>query len=648
MAKIQVLSSEIANKIAAGEVVQRPLSVVKELVENSIDAGSDNIKIELKNSGLDSIVVTDNGVGMDYEDVKLSLTRHATSKVLNEEDIYKIMTLGFRGEALASISAVSKFSLTTSTDGVEGYKTTKDGDEDQKIEETSFNKGTKVVVKNLFFNTPARYKHLSSPFYELSLIIQYINKSALCNPNIKFELINNYNTIFFTLGDGSVINVMQKIYNSEIAKNILQFENENGHFAVEFYIVKPQHTRSKKNNMHIAVNNRIIKNFAIENMILKGYGQYLHTNQFPIVFLSIKTDYSLIDINIHPSKEQIKISLIEELEKLIVSSISDSLDEQQYISQPKTDTFKYDTFNDNGLNEQENKTIDNMFNDQKILSENKQNYNTNNDNVNTVNEENEKKEIPKAKEEGYKDFFIDLDTKENINNSNLKEQLNDDNINTDSNNDHQTSDKTTLFNNKNYNQNLIENGKFIGFFHKTYILYENEKGIYFVDQHAAQERIKYEQILETFKNKSFNMQRVLIPQIFDYTADEYLLVIDKLDDFKDLGLIFEKFGPNTLRLIEADSIFLKSKNLQKDIRNIINLIINQKNMTFEQLVDEIAIEMACKGSIKAHNFITQYEAENLLSQLSNCKKPYTCPHGRPIIVNIDEYQIKKMFKRVNN
>ncbi len=586
--KIEILPINITNKISAGEVVQRPLSVVKELVENSIDAKSSLIQVDLIDSGLEQIKVYDNGIGMDLDNVKLCLTKHATSKVKDEQDIFNIKTLGFRGEALPSIASISKFNLKTSTDGIVGYELIKNGDEEQKIKEIQKNVGTTITVNNLFFNTPARFKHLSSTFYELSLILQYVNKAALANTNIIFEVTNNGNLVFSSLGDGVIKNVFQKIYNNEVAKNLLEFTKENDDFKVNFHIVKPQITRSKKNNMHISVNNRPIKNMAIENMVISGYGTFLHTNQFPIVYLNINTDPSLIDINIHPTKEQIKISLIKNLEKLIHEGISEALSKEEYISKPQINIES-----STSLNQEEERDIDTFFESSSKIEKTKLDF-----------------EI-KEQEPLYNN--------ESIHESNSNES----------------------------EQTLIKNGKFIGIHHQTYILYENEDGIYFVDQHAAQERIRYEDILGKYSTKKYKFQKILIPQTMDFTSSEYLLVKKILGDLEKLGLKFEEFGPNVLRLVEADTMYLKIDDMKNNIRWIIDTLLKEKKLTYEQIIDEIAISIACKGSIKAHDYITPDDAKLLLGDLSKCKQPYTCPHGRPIIVNIGNYELEKMFKRVS-
>lgn len=646
--KIEILSTEISNKIAAGEVVQRPLSVVKELVENSIDAQSTHIKVILKNSGLDEIQIQDNGIGMNYENVSICLLRHATSKIKEEEDIYNIGTLGFRGEALPSIAAVSKFKLLTSTDGKIGYELIKEGDDPQLLTEVSANKGTQITVTNLFYNTPARFKHLSSTFYELSLIIQYINKAALTNPHVKLELINNDNNIFMSLGDGSIKNVMHKIYNNDIAKNILNFQKENDDFSVDFYIVKPQHTRSKKNNIHIGVNGRIIRNLAIENMIIKGYGQYLHTGQFPIAYINITTESSLIDINIHPTKEQIKIALINKLEELIVKSIKEQLNKEEYISYGEVKQENTLMEEANTLKGKEISLLDKLFADkQEDFSTPKKEVNTpkyeqkeetytdSEKKVNQTESFNEQEEMNEyEKEVLVEDVLQEGESiKEPVTSNNLLNENNEQNINTN-------VEKEKL------EQTLIQGGVFIGIHHKTYIMYENETGLFLIDQHAAQERINYEKILKTLSTKEYKIQKVLLPIMFELTQDEMLLIEDNLDKFKELGLVFEKFGHNFIRLVEVDSSYLKVDNMKQQIRWIIDTISNETKLEYSQIVDEIAISMACKASIKAHQYITAEDAKQLLTELSACHEPYTCPHGRPVIVALTNYQIQKMFKRV--
>lgn len=588
MHKINILSDEITNKIAAGEVVQRPLSVVKELIENSIDAKSSFIKIDLSNSGIDEIKITDNGIGLDKKNLKLSVIRHATSKVLTEEDIYKIATLGFRGEALSSIAAVSKLSIISSTDGTKGYKLYFTDNKVVIVDHAS-NKGSEITVSNLFYNTPARFKHLSSTFYELSLIIKYVNKISLTNPKINFSLYNNDSLLFSTIGDGEIKNIFLKIYSKNVAKNLISFRKKNEHFNVDFHIVKADETRSRKDHIHIAVNDRIIKNINIENMIIQAYGKFLHTNQYPIVFINIKCDYSLVDINIHPTKEQIKISMLDKLEFLITEGIKQELMQEEYISYPTYENIKVE----NHLTKDEDNALNDLFSKEQIelnYSNNEKNEDTK---IHNILEEENSTYIPQKK------------------------------------------------------HNIIPGAKFLCFFHLTYILFENEKGLFLIDQHAAQERIRYEMIYQQFKSRNFIFNKMLIPTLLEFSAQEYSKVIKKLDNLKELGIILEEFGLNTLRVTEVDSWYMKLKKPKIDILNIINLTLESEKITYESYLEDLIIMMACRSSIKANQYITENDASALLEQLNQCEVPYTCPHGRPIIISLTPYEIEKMFKRIS-
>lgn len=617
--RIKVLTEDIANKIAAGEVVQRPLSVVKELVENSIDAGSTQIIVKLQNSGLDLIEVKDNGIGMDLENVELCLVRHATSKILSEADIYKIMTLGFRGEALASIASVSKFKLITSTNGIDGYQLEKNGAKSQEISSSPANQGTIIQVANLFFNTPARFKYLSSTFYELSLIITFMHKVALANPEIKFELSNDTNKIFTTMGDNNIKNIFQQIYSTQIAEKLITVEAENDDFKIEANLVKPEISRSRKTNIHIAINDRIIKNFLIENMIIKGYGKLLHTNQYPICYLKITVDYGLVDVNIHPSKEQVRISMLDQLEKLVVATIAEALKTQEYISRPEipVDTFQPSNYS---------------FRDY----------------ITTKNENSEENLVISKDEDLNRDFELKTDTfiKQDLKLEEKQEKLSEnfEAIKAEG----QIKEQGNLFEvEKNISQNeLITDAKFVGIHKRTYLIFENNEGLYFVDQHAAQERIRYELLKEKFNHKNFKMNKILVPVIFSWTTSEFLLISQKLEELENLGLKFIVFGKNEIRLVEADVWYLKMKNIEKDILTILELVIKNKKMSYQDVFDKVAIMMACKSSIKANHYLNENEAVQLLDQLNDTNDPYTCPHGRPIIVNLTNYQIEKMFKRI--
>ncbi len=593
MTKIKLMDENLANKIAAGEIIERPLSVVKELVENAIDANATEILINLKESGISEIMVSDNGTGMNEADLMLCTKRHATSKIYSDKELFKIATLGFRGEALASIFAVSKFSITTSIDGITAYELLKDGDESFEISEISRNQGTTVKINNLFYNTPARFKHLNSTYYELALIINYLNKLALTQPNISFQLTNDENEMLHTFGNGDYLGAISQVYSPKLANKMIAINAESDNFKINGYTSHPNDTRSKKNYITLAINGRIIRNYNIENAIVEGYGKFLHTNQFPITILNIELDYALVDVNIHPTKQQVKISLIDELETLISRVIDKNLKSLMYIAHSDELEDSIDPsqpFSSSGI-------------------------------------ENQEKDINSKK-------FVVKDDLITTNYDNLSAKT------------IETFDLFEPTTEEEYTTPRLPNLEYIGTLQNTYLLFQNEEGLYLLDQHAAQERVNYELILGKFKVREFKLQQLLTPIIIDLPADEYLLLKDKLELLADLGIIMEEFGPNTFKITEIDNFYLKAGNLKVDVEVIFAKIIKNKNLDFAQIYEDVAIMMACKSSIKANQYLTHTDAESLIKDLNSCEHPYTCPHGRPVIVNVTFKEIEKMFKRI--
>ncbi len=578
MADIKIMSSNLANKIAAGEIIERPLSVVKELVENSLDSGAKKIEVTLVDSGLSKIQVVDDGVGMNRENLEKSIVRHATSKIYSDEDLFNIATLGFRGEALASMFAVSKMEITTKTRDSDGHKLTSLGDGDYKIEPYPSNDGCEVVVKSLFFNTPVRYKHLSSPMYELSLIVNYVNKLALSLGDIAFSVTNNDKQLLKTYGNNKIEDVFASVYSFDVAKNLIIKDSESDNFKIDVVYAKPEYTRSKKSFMTICINNRIINNYKIENQILSSFKDYLHTNQYPIILVNIKMDYSLVDVNIHPNKNQVNISLIDELNVQLDETIKSGLDGNFYV--PSITLEDKDEF----------KLMDEKFN----------NYQTN----------------------SVTNFELDMEL--------TIDQASED-------------EEEKTFEETKWQLPIFD---YIGTFDNTYLLFENEKGMYLVDQHAAQERINYEAILNKFKNREFNYQQLMLPITLELSTSDNIDLNQAIDVFENVGIKLESFGIDVLKVVEIDNFYLKSGNLEHDITNILNYFKEHKRVEFEKINEDLAIMMACKSSIKAHDYINQAEINVLLKDLNKCEFPYTCPHGRPIIINLTHYEIQKLFKRV--
>lgn len=565
MNHIKVMDESLANLIAAGEVVERPLSVIKELVENSIDAQASKINIELKDSGISQIIVSDNGIGVNKEDIPLMCKRHATSKISNNIDLVNITTLGFRGEALASISAVSKVKITSSVDGLNTYQYS---NLDDSIIKVAGNQGTSVEVNNLFYNTPVRFKHLSHPNYELSLITNLIKQISLIYPNISFSIINNDKPVYSTVGNNNPLDVLTSMYGSNVSKEFSHITTNSGDFTIDAYIAHPIITRASKKDIIISVNHRLIKNIKLEQAIVDGYKGYLHTNQYPIVYLNIDLDPSLVDVNIHPTKQQIKISFLNDLNNTISNMIHNELTTLNFIPEYS-------------LNQEEVIT-----NNQDVVSEVK-----------------------------FDQAQTTFDFKQAKSNETNNWQL-------------------PVF-------------SFIGNLYQTYLLFQNEEGLYLLDQHAAQERINYEKFMQLFANKDFIYQQLMIPITINLSNEEGTLFYPHYQEMEQVGIKIDALSECVYQIKAIDQFYQRCQNLDNDLLQMIRLVTNNHQLNFADLYGDVAIMMACKSSIKAHQYLDRLDVDSLLTQLNECVNPFTCPHGRPIINKISKYEIEKLFKRNN-
>ena len=585
MSSIKVMNEILANKINAGEVVEKCVSIVKELVENSIDAGSDDIKIYLKESGLKEIKVIDNGIGMDKEDAILAFQRHATSKLLKEDDLFNINTLGFRGEALPSIAVISEVVLKTTKDNVSTLIHIKGG---KLLENTSCEarSGTTITVSNIFYNTPARLKYLKSPYSELANIVDYINKIALSYPNIKFKLVNDDKELLNTDGSSNLLKVIKEIFGLDVAKRMIYIKDENEDYEIDGYISLPEVTRRTKNNMITLVNGRVIKNYELNNTINDAYHTFKEDSRYPIVVLNIKADPVLLDVNIHPTKLDVKFSNFENLTELITQSITSALktkllipkiEAKEKISVPTYEEIKLD-FNNTIEEEQQEykKNLENYINGNDILKK-------------EIEEETVVEEIK--------------------NNEKLEE--------------------------------LYPIGIALG----TYIICENDKGIYLIDQHAAKERINYEKYKYILTHPKQNSISLLIPIILEYPLNEYIIIKENIDFIRSLNIEIEDFGSNSFR-ITAHPTWLPSGFEEEAIKKILDLIINkEKDFSIEKFNDRLAMTVSCKMSKKANTYSSISEMENLIKDLKKCNNPYHCPHGRPTIIHYSIYELEQLFKR---
>lgn len=583
MPKIKVMDESLANKIAAGEVVEKTMNVVKELVENSIDAESSIIKIELIDSGVKEIKVTDNGKGMDKEDAILAFSRHATSKLKDIEDLFNIESLGFRGEALPSIAAVSNIEVKTSNGNV-GTKITLSGGQNQNISSSDLQEGTTITVKDLFYNTPVRLKYLKNLYIELSSITEYINKMALAYPNIKFTLTNNKKTLLDTTGDGDLLKVIYHIYGVDIAKKMVEITGENDDYYVSGYISYPEVTKSNRNAITTLVNGRMIKNNQLNKVIIDCYHTYIPKDKFPIIVLNINVDPVLIDINIHPTKMDIKFSKFDALEKLITKKIKEQLEKLLLI--PNVGVRNKESVSD----------------------------------INTI--KIEKKETPPLEknlktEISYQELSLDFEVNDSDN---------------------------TQDNNETIKEPRIKEMIPRGIVYKTYIIAEGEDGMYIIDQHAAAERINYEKVLKEITKENQIILDLLVPIKIELPSNEYLILKQKIETLKDMGFSIEDFGGNTI-IIRSHPNWIKEGYEEEDIRKVIDLVISNEKFDLEKFVWKFSATQACRMSIKANDYINYDDQVFLLNELRNCQNPFTCPHGRPTIITYTKYDLEKLFKR---
>lgn len=594
MSKIKQMDEILANKIAAGEVVERCASVVKELVENSIDAESSEIKIDLLESGTKQIKVTDDGIGMDKEDAVMAFNRHATSKLKTEEDLYHINTLGFRGEALASIASVSEVDLKTANDDV-GTEVIIHGGKLESVLPCEARRGTQITVSNLFYNTPARLKHMKSLYTELASITDYVNKIALSHPDIKFLLTNNGATLLNTDGSGNLLKVIKSIYGIETVKKMLEVTSEDEDYEVSGYISLPEVHRSSRNTMITLVNGRVVRNQDLNRIINDAYHSYKPDNRYPIVVLNIEVDPSLVDVNVHPTKMDIKFSKQEELLNLISNMIKHKL--KQRILIPHIEVDEPIVMNPSYVEEKQ------------VYHYERPNY----------EEQTLKFENPKEETKIENDELIDL-----------AEDLKVEEVEVP-----YTKEET----------NKLPNMSYVGVVHGTYIICQNETGMFMIDQHAAKERINYEYFKEKLGNPNVETESLLFPITIELSTNEYIILRENFKLLEDMGFEVEEFGINSI-IVKAHPTWLPIHEKTDSIKRIIELIVSLENkFSIEKFNESIATMMSCKQAIKANEYVSEEEINALLDDLRKCKNPYNCPHGRPTIIYYTNYDLEKLFKR---
>jgi len=619
MSIIQI-PDHLANKIAAGEVVERPASVVKELVENSIDANSTWIKVEIQEAGLAYIKITDNGDGMTEEDTGKAFLRHATSKIKNENDLFHVKTLGFRGEALASIASVSRLTVKTSTGDQAGTHLQLEGGKMLEKKKSDARKGTEILVEDLFFNTPARLKYMKSLHTELGHITDLLNRLALSHPDIRFEAIHNGKGLFQTAGTGDLLQVVSKVYGMNIAKKMLPVRRETLDFSIHGYIAKPEVTRASRAYISTIINGRYIRSIPLSKAITRGYDKLLMIGRFPIVVLQINMDPILVDVNVHPTKLEVRFSKDKELYTTIEEMIREKFQELTLIPEMRQKPKKREKSVQYHLD----------LEPKQKPSPSESNW----DRHPAIHETG----MDQPKE---KPFHVSQQT---VNEDNGEQTLQGDNYPIE------TAKDADIFSAAsdsvpNLKQSRVPTMYPIGQLQGTYILAQNENGLYMIDQHAAQERIKYEFFKEKLGNPDNESQELLFPLTFEFSKQEAIFIEHYKEELKKVGLFFESFGNQTY-VIRSHPNWFPAGFEEEIIREMVDQIMNEEKIDIELIRNDTAALMSCKRSIKANHHLNQEEMFRLLQDLRQTEDPFTCPHGRPIIVHFSTYELEKMFKRV--
>ncbi|MDT2836813.1 DNA mismatch repair endonuclease MutL [Enterococcus durans] len=694
MAKIQELSERLANQIAAGEVVERPASVVKELVENAIDAGSTQIDILVEEAGLKKIQVIDNGEGILTEDVENAFKRHATSKIHSRDDLFRIRTLGFRGEALPSIASVSLLTIETANqDETQGTYLELKGGEVIEHRPAPLRQGTKITVDNLFFNTPARLKYVKTLHTELANIGDIVNRLALSHPTIAFRLVHDGNKMLATAGNGDLKQTIAGIYGLATAKKMLKIEANDLDFEVFGYVSLPEVTRASRNYLSTIINGRFIKNFSLNKAIVAGYGSKLMVGRFPIAVLEIKMDPLLVDVNVHPTKQEVRLSKEQELTDLIAQAIQIALSQENLIpsaadnlrfkkkvpDQPKAEQIEIDL--SYAFEEQKPKTPQSLGYDQATgafyVSEEKSpvvNDSVDNSVESVENNEGfseetgdypEKQEKTVDKPGDIVDNFVEKSVDKSVDELStvgnfLEQEVPGQDV-------AETVYEEELALHPEFDLGKKDRGleqaiqkletekatqrfpqlEYFGQMHGTYLFAQSKEGLYIIDQHAAQERIKYEYFREKIGEVTDDLQELLVPFVLDYPNSDALKLKEQKSVLEEVGIYLEGFGQNSF-IVRAHPTWYPNGEEEAIIREMIDMLLSTGTVSVKKFREATAIMMSCKRSIKANHYLNEAQARVLLNDLAQCENPFNCPHGRPVLIHFTNSDMERMFKRIQD
>jgi DNA mismatch repair protein MutL len=592
MGKIIALDEGTINRIAAGEVIERPASIVKELVENSIDAGASKIDVKIKRGGIPFIRVWDNGSGIEKEDVRAAFERHSTSKIKHSTELSSVLSLGFRGEALASIAAVSKVEMVTRTESTSyGTKINLAGGNIIDISQVGASVGTLITIKDVFYNTPARFKFLKRDSTESGYVADILNRIALSSPSISIGLENNGTKVINTPGNNDLLSTIVSIYGTEVGKSVLKIEYEDELVSITGYAGKPEISRSNRNHQSIFVNGRYTKSKILTAAIDEAYRTYLMKNRFAFLVLKIEINPSTIDINVHPTKMEVRFSDESNIFRAVYHSINNTLIRESKIREINSGI---------SMNKEEN---DNFKK-----------------NINTLGNNDE----PKLPLEEVNNFLIG-EVNKSYNNLEIREDVLD------------TEAKTDI-------SQSIGGAKLIGQLFSTYIVLQKDSNIFVIDQHAAHERIVFEELKKKYFNNEPLSQGLISPYVINLTYQELKAFGEHKDFFNKLGYIYEEFGNNSI-MIRALPYGEAFEDEKENLLQLLDILIDSVKEDYNAIIDKVLYKIACKTAIKANMNLKGEETKELLKKLLTLDNPYTCPHGRPTAVKISKDEIEKIFKR---
>lgn len=653
MGKIIILDENTSNKIAAGEVIERPASVVKELVENSIDANADNVTVEIKNGGISFIKVMDNGSGMEEDDVEIAFERHATSKIRNANDLESITTLGFRGEALASIAAVSTVELTTRVRGkAHGTFIRIQGGSVKDVKQTGCPVGTTFVIRDLFYNTPARYKFLKKDSTEAGYVSDIISRIALGNPKVSFRFINNGSDVMHTPGNNDLLSTIFSVYGKEIAKGVSGINYSDNKFKITGYAGKPEIARANRNHQSIYINGRYIKSKVITSAVDEAYKTFLMKNKFPFIVLCMEINPLLVDINVHPTKMEVRFSDEQDVFRAVFHAVNNALLNKTEINsvqlaKPQMDSFKLNQFKsaDKSYSQQTLDFRNNYVKENPNKKEpekkagNTETYNKNSfiirnnflkeeNNIydgnkaefgDTVNPKKEFAEPDKVKLEEVECLAADLEDE-----SECTEEI------------HDTVKSR---------QRLFTDTRIIGQAFSTYILLQQGDDMLIIDQHAAHERIMYEGLRQKYLKNEPISQQLLSPLVVELTFQELKFLEEEKEFFEKIGFIYESFGNNSI-IIRAVPVAGEGTSVKDTMLQVVDNVMTLKKSDRNDVWDEALYDIACKAAVKANRRLDEAEIKVILEKLEEMENPYNCPHGRPTVIKITKYEFEKLFKRI--